>query len=114
MNGNRKLTVPFVELFLLLVLGWKTLVVVSVNLLFTERDGVRRRQKQNIQLPVAVLGPRTSVLQLLTRPSLYIISFFFFLFARPTASRRIPGHIREFNWLEPHLDNEMVFKTWQN
>ena len=29
-------------------------------------------------------------------------------------SRRIPGHIREFNWLEPHLDNEMVFKTWQN
>ena len=29
-------------------------------------------------------------------------------------SRRIPGHIREFNWPEPHLDNEMVFKTWQN
>ena len=29
-------------------------------------------------------------------------------------SRRIPGHIREFDWLEPHLDNEMVFKTWQN
>ena len=29
-------------------------------------------------------------------------------------SRRIPGHIREFNWLEPHLDHEMVFKTWQN
>ena len=55
MNGNRKLTVPFVGLFLLLVLGWKTLVVVSVNLL-----------------------------QLLTRPSFYIISFFFFLFARPT------------------------------
>ena len=30
------------------------------------------------------------------------------------SSRRIPGHIREFNWLEPHLGNEMVFKTWQN
>ena len=31
-----------------------------------------------------------------------------------SSSRRIPGHIREFNWLEPHLGNEMVFKTWQN
>ena len=31
-----------------------------------------------------------------------------------SSSRRIPGHIREFRWLEPHFDHEMVFKTWQN
>ena len=31
-NGNRKLTVPFVGLFLLLVLDWKTLVLMSSDL----------------------------------------------------------------------------------
>ena len=43
----------------------------------------------------------------------WVVSWYEFL-ESGGPSRRIPGHIREFNWLEPHLGNEMVFKTWQN
>ena len=30
------------------------------------------------------------------------------------SSRRMPGHIREFNRLEPHSSHDLVFKIWQN
>ena len=30
------------------------------------------------------------------------------------ASRRKPGHIREFNRLEPHSSYDLVFKIWRN
>ena len=29
-------------------------------------------------------------------------------------SRRMPGHIREFNKLEPHSSHYLVFKIWRN
>ena len=29
-------------------------------------------------------------------------------------SRRMPGHIREFNRLEPHSSHDLVFKIWRN
>ena len=32
----------------------------------------------------------------------------------PIASRRMPGHIREFNRLEPHSSHDLVFKIWRN
>ena len=30
------------------------------------------------------------------------------------SSRRMPGHIREFNRLEPHSSHDLVFKIWRN
>ena len=30
------------------------------------------------------------------------------------SSRRMPGHIREFNRLEPHSSHDLVFKIWLN
>ena len=29
-------------------------------------------------------------------------------------SRRMPGHIREFNRLESHSSHDLVFKIWRN
>ena len=29
-------------------------------------------------------------------------------------SRRMPGHIREFNRLKPHSSHDLVFKIWRN
>ena len=63
--GNRKLTVPFVGLFLLLVLDWNTLVLVSGDLPLLMRWRLKA-SKEKKQLPVAVRGPRTSVLKLPT------------------------------------------------
>ena len=31
-----------------------------------------------------------------------------------TSSRRMPGHIPEFNRLEPHSSHDLVFKIWRN
>ena len=36
------------------------------------------------------------------------------LHGRYDASRRIPGHIREFNRREPHLSHDLVLKIWRN
>ena len=33
---------------------------------------------------------------------------------RHSPSRRMPGHIREFNRLEPHSSHDLVFKIWRN
>ena len=30
------------------------------------------------------------------------------------SSRRMPGHIREFNTLKPHSSHDLVFKIWRN
>ena len=30
------------------------------------------------------------------------------------SSRRMPGHIRKFNRLEPHSSHDLVFKIWRN
>ena len=35
-------------------------------------------------------------------------------FPEMDSSRRMPGHIREFNRLEPHSSHDLVFKIWRN
>ena len=30
------------------------------------------------------------------------------------SSRRMPGHIQEFNRLKPHSSHDVVFKIWRN
>ena len=36
------------------------------------------------------------------------------MMADVSTSRRMPGHIREFNRLEPHSSHDLVFKIWRN
>ena len=36
------------------------------------------------------------------------------LVVREFTSRRMPGHIREFNRLKPHSSHDLVFKIWRN
>ena len=62
-NGNRKVIVPLVGPFLLLVLDWKTLVLMSCDLPLQMR-WCENASKEKNQLQVAVRGSRTSALKL--------------------------------------------------